>query len=118
MSPETKQLLIYACIMLTGTFVSSCSQIILKKAALKEYPNKLAEYLNAPVIIAYLIFFGATLCSVTAYKVVPLSVGPILEATGYIWVSILGRIFLGEHIGKRKALGLVVIIAGIILAIV
>lgn len=118
MSPETKQLLIYALIMLTGTFVSSCSQIILKKAALKEYPNKLAEYLNAPVIIAYIIFFAATLCSVTAYKVVPLSVGPILEATGYIWVSILGRIFLGEHIGKRKAMGLVVIIAGIVLAII
>ena len=106
----------YMMIMLAGTFISSVSQIILKKAAEKEYSSKLSEYLNAPVIIAYMIFFGATLCSVFAYKVVPLSIGPLLEATGYIWVAILGRICLGEHIGKRKALGLVVIILGIIIA--
>jgi len=103
-------------IMLTGTFISSVSQIILKKAAEKEYPNKMAEYLNAPVIIAYMIFFGATLCSVFAYKVVPLSIGPILEATGYIWVAVLGKICLGEHIGGRKAVGLVVIIVGIVIS--
>ena len=110
------QMILYMGIMLTGTFVSAVSQIILKKAAQKEYPNKLAEYLNAPVIIAYLLFFGATLCAVTAYKVVPLSVGPLLEATGYVWVAILGRIVLGEHIGKRKALGLVIIIVGVVVA--
>mgnify|MGYP002853504539 CR=1 FL=1 len=106
----------YMLIMLTGTFVSSVSQIILKKAAQREYPNKLAEYLNPQVIIAYLIFFGATLCAVTAYRVVPLSIGPMLEATGYIWVAILGRLVLGEHIGRRKALGLIVIVLGIIIA--
>ena len=33
-------------IMLTGTFIASCSQIVLKKAAEKEYPSKIAEYLN------------------------------------------------------------------------
>ena len=106
----------YMLIMLTGTFISSVSQIILKKAADKEYPNKIAEYLNAPVIIAYAIFFAATLCSVTAYKVVPLSIGPLLEATGYVWVAILGRMVLGEHIGKRKALGLVIIVIGVVIA--
>ena len=106
----------YMLIMLTGTFISSVSQIILKKAADREYPNKIAEYLNAPVIIAYAIFFAATLCSVTAYKVVPLSIGPLLEATGYVWVAILGRMVLGEHIGKRKALGLVIIVIGVVIA--
>ncbi len=106
----------YALIMLSGTFIASCSQIILKKAAEKEYASKLAEYLNPMVIGAYAIFFGASLCSVMGYKQVPLSIGPILEATGYIWVAILGKIFLGEHISKRKALGLVVIILGIVIA--
>ncbi len=106
----------YAIIMLTGTFIASCSQIILKKAAEKEYPSKIAEYLNPMVMGAYVIFFGASLCSVLGYKQVPLSIGPILEATGYIWVAILGKIFLGEHISKKKGLGLVVIILGIIIA--
>ncbi|QFJ56330.1 EamA family transporter [Pseudobutyrivibrio xylanivorans] len=106
----------YALIMLTGTFIASCSQIVLKKAAEKEYASKIAEYLNPMVMGAYVVFFGASLCSVLGYKKVPLSIGPILEATGYIWVAILGKIFLGEHISKRKGLGLVVIILGIVIA--
>ncbi len=106
----------FALIMLTGTFIASASQIILKKAAEKEYPSKLAEYLNPMVIGAYIIFFGASLCSVFGYKGVPLSLGPILEATGYIWVAIFGKVFLGERISTKKALGLVVIILGIVIA--
>ncbi|MBR4708325.1 MAG: EamA family transporter [Pseudobutyrivibrio sp.] len=106
----------FALIMLLGTFIASCSQIILKKAAEKEYPNKLAEYLNPMVIGAYIFFFGSSLLSVTGYKVVPLSIGPILEATGYIWVAILGRIFLKEKISLKKGLGLVIIIIGIVIA--
>ena len=106
----------YALIMLSGTFIASCSQIILKKAAEKEYPSKIAEYMNPMVIGAYIFFFGASLCSVLGYKGVPLSIGPILEATGYIWVAILGKIFLREKISPRKALGLVIIIAGIVIA--
>jgi drug/metabolite transporter (DMT)-like permease len=106
----------FALLMLTGTFIASCSQIVLKKAADKEYPNKLAEYLNPMVIGAYIFFFGASLCSVMGYKVVPLSIGPILEASGYIWVAILGKIFLKEKISPKKAIGLVIIIAGIVIA--
>ncbi|MCR4567585.1 MAG: triose-phosphate transporter family protein [Pseudobutyrivibrio sp.] len=106
----------YALIMLTGTFIASVSQIVLKKAAEKEYPSKIAEYLNPMVMGAYIVFFGASLCSVLGYKKVPLSLGPILEATGYIWVAILGRIFLGEKIGAKKATGLLVIILGIVIA--
>ena len=106
----------FALIMLTGTFIASVSQIALKKAAEKEYPSKLAEYLNPLVMGAYIVFFAASLCSVLGYRGVPLSLGPILEATGYIWVAILGKIFLKEKISKKKALGLVVIILGIIIA--
>lgn len=106
----------YALVMLFGTFIASCSQIVLKKSAEKEYPNKLAEYLNPMVICAYGVFFLASLCPVFAYKRVPLSLGPILEATGYIWVAILGKIFLQEKIGAKKATGLLVIIIGIVIA--
>ncbi|MCR4694140.1 MAG: EamA family transporter [Pseudobutyrivibrio sp.] len=109
-------MIVFMIIMLTGTFISSIAQIMLKKAAQREYPNKLAEYLNPLVIFAYAIFFSATFCALYAYKVVPLSLGPILEATGYIWVAIMGKIFLGERISKRKSLGLVVIIIGIAIA--
>ena len=106
----------YMLVMLFGTFIASCSQIVLKKSAEKEYSSKLAEYLNPMVMGAYAVFFLASLCPVIAYKMVPLSLGPILEATGYSWVAVLGKIFLGEHISKRKGLGLLVIIAGIAVA--
>ena len=103
-------------IMLTGTFIASCSQIVLKKAAEKNYSSKLKEYLNPMVISAYMVFFAASFCSVIGYKGVDLSIGPILEATGYIWVAIFGKIFLGEKIGTKKAIGLMVIIIGIVIA--
>lgn len=107
--------ILFSLIFVFGVFISSISQIILKKAALKEYPNKIREYLNARVIFAYIIFFGATLCSIWAYKVIPLSLGPILESAGYLFVAVLSWLFLKEKITKKKMLGLSVIIIGIII---
>ena len=104
----------YALIMLTGTFIASVSQIVLKKAAEKEYPNKLAEYLNPMVMGAYVVFFAASLCSVIGYKEVPLSLGPILEATGYIFVPILSMLFLSEKIKRNNIVAIGLIVIGII----
>ena len=73
----------YALIMLTGTFVASISQIVLKKAAEKEYPSKIAEYLNPMVMGAYFVFFLASFCAITGYEKVPVSLGPVLEAKLY-----------------------------------
>lgn len=106
---------LFSLIFIFGVFISSVSQIILKKAAQKEYPNKIREYLNARVIFAYIIFFGATLCSIWAYTVIPLSLGPILESSGYIFVAFLSWLFLKEKITKKKMLGLSIIIIGIII---
>lgn len=108
-----RNLLIYALIMMTGTFISAVSQVILKKAAGKTYDNKLKEYLNAPVISAYSIFVIATLLSVFAYRVVPLSMGPILEATSYIYITIFGVCIFKEKVTLRKAFSLALIICGI-----
>lgn len=49
-----------------------------------------------------------------AYKYVPLSMGPVLESSGYIFVTILGVLVLKEKISKRKLLGMTVIIIGIV----
>ena len=106
---------LFALIFVFGTFISSVSQIVLKKSAQKKYPNKIREYLNVPVISSYIIFFGATLCSVLAYTKIPLSLGPILESSGYFFVAILSLIFLKEKITKKKMLGLSIIIIGIII---
>jgi len=109
-----KQLVLYAGVMLLGVFISSIAQVLLKKAAQKHYDSVLQEYLNLPVITAYAIFFAATFLSIYAYKVVPLSMGPILEATGYIYVTIFGVTIFHEKLDLYKLAALALIIGGII----
>lgn len=108
------ELVIYSLIMVFGCLVAAFSQIMLKKSAEKHYDNKLKEYLNPLVIIAYILFFGTTFISMYALKVVPLSMAPILEASGYIFVAVLSYFFLKEKLTKRQILGMVLIIMGIV----
>lgn len=108
------RVLLYACLILFGTFISAVSQVILKKEANKEHKSFIQEYLNVPVVIAYSIFVLASFCAVFAYRVIPLSMGPILEATSYIYVTFFGIKFFGEKINRGKIVALVLIISGII----
>jgi len=106
-------LFIYSLIFVFGVFISSISQIMLKKSADIKYDNPLKEYLNPRVIIAYAIFFAATLLTIWSYKVIPLSMGPILDSTGYIFVTIFGVTVFKERLSKNKVIALVLIIVGI-----
>ncbi len=108
-----RQLLAYAALMLAGTFISSVAQVLLKKASQREYGSFWKEYLNIRVIVAYAIFFAASLLAIFAYRVVPLSMGPILEATGYIYVTIFGVLIFHERLSPPKLLALGMILAGI-----
>lgn len=107
--------MMYIAIFLFSVFISSISQILLKSSADREYKNALREYLNPRVVIAYGMFFAATLITILAYRYVPLSLGGILEASGYIFVAVLSYFFLHEKIGKRKLRGLLLILGGIII---
>ena len=108
-----ESLLLYSCILLLGTFISSVSQVILKKAAQKTYPSRLAEYLNFPVIFAYSLFVLTTFMCIFAYRVVPLSFGPVLESTSYLYVTLFGVLIFKEKITPKKMLALLLIVAGI-----
>lgn len=108
-----KTLLFHAALMLCGTFISSVAQVLLKKAAQQEYDSVWKEYLNARVIAGYAIFFAASFLSILAFRVVPLSMGPILEATGYLYVTIFGSLIFKEKITGQKIAALVLILAGI-----
>ena len=106
-------LTIAVCVLLTSVFISSVSQVLLKKAADRTYKDKLSEYLNPLVIGAYAMFFASVILTMLALKYVPLSMSPILESTGYIFVSVLGYFFLKERFSRRKVLGFCLILAGI-----
>lgn len=102
-------------IYVSAVFISAVSQIMLKISARKQYATKLKEYMNPLVIISYGLFFGCTLITMLAYRKVPLSLGQILESSGYIFVTILGMTILKERLTKKKLLGMGVILAGIII---
>lgn len=106
---------LYIIIFLVSVFISSVSQIMLKKSANVTYESKIKEYLNPNVIIAYGMFFCSSLLTVLAYKYVSLSLGPILEASGYIYVSVLGFLVLKEKINIKKIAGMLLILGGIVI---
>lgn len=106
---------LYIVIFLTSVLISSISQVVLKSSAKQEHDNRLKEYLNPKVLFAYAMFFGATLLTTMAYRGVPLSFGPVLEATGYVYVAILGRLILKESFTVKKVIGNILIIAGILI---
>ena len=103
------------CVLLFSVFISSVSQILLKKAANRTYETPLKEYLNPLVVGAYGLFFCSVILTMLALKHVPLSMSPILESTGYIFVSVMGYIFLKEKFTRRKLCGFALILAGIII---
>lgn len=104
----------YILIFLASVFMSSVSQVMLKKAAQKSYDSHIKEYLNPLVISAYLIFVGTTLVGVLAYKVIPLSMGPVLEASSYLYVTFFGVKLFGERVNGKKIAALFLIVAGIV----
>lgn len=111
----SESVLAYAAVALFGVFVSGISQALLKKSALRTHEGPLGEYLNPLVIFAYALFVVSTLLSTLAYKVIPLSMGPVLDATGYIYVTAFGLLIFHERLNRRKVLALALIICGILI---
>lgn len=105
----------YMLVFLFSVFISSVSQVLLKKSALKTYPDRLHEYMNPYVIVAYSIFVVSTLLDVFMYKYLPINIGPVLETTSYVYVTIFGITIFKEKIGFKKILALILIISGIII---
>jgi small multidrug resistance pump len=104
---------LYVALFLVSALVSAFSQILLKKSALKTYPSRIREYFNPLVICGYGLLLLCTLLVVFAFRQVPLSLGPLLEASAYVYIMALSALFFKERITPRKIAGNVLIIAGI-----
>ena len=84
---------LYSLLLLLGVFISAISQVLLKKAAMKKYISPLQEYLNRKSSLRMFLFVGTTFLSILAYRGIPLNLGPVLETTSYIYVTIFGRCY-------------------------
>lgn len=113
MSKDT-MVIIFSGVFLCSVLISSISQILLKKSADRTYDSRLKEYLNPLVIVAYIMFFCSMMITMYCYRYVDVSAGPIFESAGYVFVGILGFIFLKEKFTVKKTIGMVLILLGIV----
>ena len=113
-----KDTLIYVGLLLFGVFISSVSQVMLKMAAKRRYTSVVNEYMNPLVLIAYVMFVGTTFLSILAYRGLPLSMGPVLETTSYIYVTFFGVVIFKEKMNRKKWIALALIVSGIIISAV
>ncbi len=113
MSKDT-MVIIFSGVFLCSVLISSISQILLKKSADRTYDSRLKEYLNPLVIVAYIMFFCSMMITMYCYRYVDVSAGPIFESAGYVFVGILGFIFLKEKFTIKKTIGMVLILLGIV----
>lgn len=104
---------LYLLLFLSAVFLAAISQVLLKKAALRPHKNMIEEYTDWRVILGYVIFVGCTLLNILAYRGIPLSLGPVLEATSYLYVTVFGVVIFKEKLNAKKLLALALIIAGI-----
>ena len=107
-----------AVIYLITPLVSAASQLLLKKAADNPRYTGLRFYVNPKVIFAYGLFLGCMVLNVVALQTLDLTVASVLEASGFLYVMVLGALFLGEKITPRKLIGNVLIVTGIVLTLV
>ena len=100
--------------MIASVVVASFSQILLKKGALESHASVVKEYLNPWVISGYALLAVSTLLTILALRGLELKNAPAIEALGYVLVLILSRVFFGEKITKRKVIGNLLILLGMV----
>ena len=102
-------------IMVAGTFLTAISQILLKLSADEPHESFMKEYLNWKVIVAYILFGTVLIGNTIAYTRVDMKYGAVIETLAYVWIFILSILVLHEKISRRKLIGNLLIITGIII---
>lgn len=95
--------------------IASFAQVLLKKSAKDTHTSVIREYLNWKVICGYGLMFVGMFLNIYAYsKGVELKASTVMQSIGNIWVVFLSWQFFQEPVTKKKILGNILIIAGIV----
>lgn len=106
---------LYYALGILSVTIASFSQILLKKGAMKQYDTFIREYLNVFVIGGYLLMFGSVFLTMIVYRGMDFMNVPVLESIGYVLVPVLSYFFLKEKMTRKKILGILFILAGILI---
>lgn len=105
---------LYYLLVIGGIFLSSCSQLLLKKSADKDKGSLIKSVLNWRVIVSYSVLFLSLFINITAMgKGVRLKDMPVLESLGYVFVPILSVFFLNEKLCIKYFVSILMIVLGI-----
>lgn len=103
-------------ILVLNCFVCAYSQVLLKQAARTVYSSFWGQYLNLKVLLAYCLFFAVLLVNSLLMKILPLMIiSPVSESLPLVFTMFLSFILLSEKLTKKKIIGSLVIIIGIII---
>ncbi|MBQ7283657.1 MAG: EamA family transporter [Oscillospiraceae bacterium] len=108
----------YILLVLLTAFMSAVSQILLNISSTKKHKNFIFEYLNPNVILSYFILFCTLALNIVALQHLEVKTVNAVGAACYFFLLVLSHIFLKEKVGKKKLIGNVLIIAGIVIFVV
>ena len=100
---------------LLSVTIASFSQVMLKMGAGKTYNSKIREYLNFYVITGYGMLFISMVLTIVVYSRLSYLSVPVVEAVGYVLVPVLSYFIFKEKLSKRKIVGILCILLGIMI---
>lgn len=108
---------IYAGFIIITAFASAVSQILLNISnnKIRKSHNIIFEYLNIYVMSSYFILLCVLIANIYIMQYVQLKIAHALAASTYVFVLILSKLILKERITKKKAIGNIIIIIGIVI---
>lgn len=105
---------VYHIIVFGSVLLAAFAQMLLKKSAIRNHRSWIFEYLNPFVIAGYGMMLISMLIDIWAIsKGVQVKEVSTIESSSYFFVSVLGWLFYKEKINLRKALAILLILAGV-----
>lgn len=104
----------YFLLYFVSVTIASVSQLLLKKSAMRPHTSFLREYCNPYVITGYAMLFSSMFLTILAFRGLDFKNGPVMESLGYVLVLVLSRIFFGEKITRKKIIGTICILVGMV----
>ncbi len=103
----------YVAIAMLSGLLSAVAQVLLKKSSGFVYHSRIKEYMNIYVISGYGITFLCMILMIVAFRGMPLKYGAAIESLVYVYILVLGRIFLNEKLTVKRMLGNLMIVCGV-----
>jgi len=97
----------------------SAGQVLFKLGAGHVNANAhdgILAWVNAPIVIAVLLYAVCTVMWIGALRVLPLRVAYPVAALSYVIVPLLGHYFLRETLSVRTMIGSAIIVIGVVVA--